>query len=65
MLKAVSVAGIEEQGVPFKKDSITLEDAVKTVSIGTLTWIECVVDDIVNETPGGNEQHGGRRVQGG
>ena len=51
MLKAVSIAGIEEQGVPFKKESIALEEAAKTVSIGNLTWIECVVDDIVNETP--------------
>ena len=53
MLKTVSVAGIEEQGVPFKKESITLEDAVAeyVVESGTLTWIECVVDDIVNETP--------------
>ena len=54
MLKTVSVAGIEEEGVPFKKESITLEDAVAeyVVESGTLTWIECVVDDIVNETPG-------------
>ena len=51
MLKAVSIAGIEEQGVPFKKESIALEEAAKTVSIGNLTWIECVVDDIVTETP--------------
>jgi len=51
MLKTVSIAGIEEQGVPFKKESIALEEAAKTVSIGNLTWIECVVDDIVNETP--------------
>jgi len=27
MLKAVSIAGIEEQGVPFKKESIALEEA--------------------------------------
>ena len=51
MLKTVSIAGIEEEGVPFKKESIPLEDAAKAVSPGTLTWIECVVDDIVNETP--------------
>ena len=50
MLKAVSIAGIEEDGIPFKKESIPLEDAAKTVSDGTFTWIECVVDDIVNET---------------
>ena len=51
MLKAVSIAGIEEQGVPFKKESIELEEAARTVSIGNLTWIECVVDDIVIESP--------------
>ena len=51
MLKTVSIAGIEEDGIPFKKESIPLEDAAKRVSDGTFTWIECVVDDIVNETP--------------
>ena len=51
MLKTVSVAGIEEQGVPFKKESITLDEAAKTVSNAGLDWIECVVDDIVSETP--------------
>ena len=51
MVTTVSIAGIEEQGVPFKKESITLDEAVKTIAIGNLTWIECVVDDIVDETP--------------
>ena len=51
MLKAVSMAGIAEQGVPYKKESIQLEEAAQTLSIGNLTWIECVVDDIVDETP--------------
>ena len=51
MVTTVSIAGIEEQGVPFKKESIALDEAVKTIAIGNLTWIECVVDDIVNETP--------------
>jgi len=45
------MAGIAEQGVPYKKDSIQLEEAAQTLSIGNLTWIECVVDDIVDETP--------------
>jgi len=27
MLKTVSIAGIEEDGIPFKKESIPLEDA--------------------------------------
>ena len=51
MLKTVSVAGIEGQGVPFKKESVNLEEAAKIVSLGNLTWIEVVVDDIVAETP--------------
>ena len=51
MLKAVSMAGIAEQGVPYKKESIQLEEAAQTLSIGNLTWIECVVDDIVTEAP--------------
>ena len=29
MLKTVSVAGIEGQGVPFKKESVNLEEAAK------------------------------------
>ena len=51
MLKTVSIAGIEEQGVPFKRESINLDEAAKIVSLGNLTWIEVVVDDIVEETP--------------
>jgi len=51
MLKTVSMAGIAEQGVPFKRESIALDEAAKIISIGNLTWIECVVDDIVSETP--------------
>ena len=51
MLKTVSIAGIEEQGVPFKEENTSLDEATKHVSIGNLTWIECVVDDIVSETP--------------
>ena len=51
MLKTVSIAGIEEQGVPFKKESVNLEEAARIISLGNLTWIEVVVDDIVAETP--------------
>ena len=51
MLKTVSIAGIEGQGVPFKKESINLEEAAQIISVGNLTWIEVVVDDIVAETP--------------
>jgi len=51
MLKPVSIAGIEEQGIPFKKESIDLDEASKIISVGGLIWIECVVDDIVGESP--------------
>ena len=51
MLKTISIAGIKEQELPFKKESITLDEAAQTVSIEGLDWIECVVDDIVSETP--------------
>ena len=46
MLKTVSIAGIAEQGVPYRKESIALEEAAQTLSIGNLTWIECVVDAV-------------------
>ena len=39
MLKTVSIAGIEGQGVPFKKESVNLEEAAQIVSVGNLTWI--------------------------
>ena len=51
MLKTVSIAGIEGQGVPYKKESVNLEEVAKIVSLDNLTWIEIVVDDIVAETP--------------
>jgi len=51
MLKTVCMAGIADLGVPYKKESIQLEEAAQTLSIGNLTWIECVVDDIVTEAP--------------
>jgi len=50
MIKAVSVAGLQE-GTPFKKPTVELEEAAQIVSIGNLTWIECVVDNIIGETP--------------
>jgi magnesium transporter len=51
MIKAVSVAGLESEGTPFKKPSVRLDEAAHTISLGNLTWIECVVDNIVEETP--------------
>jgi magnesium transporter len=50
MIKAVSVAGIQD-GTPYKKPTVQLEEAAKIIHIGTLTWIECVVDNIPTETP--------------
>src|SRR2546422_8547493 len=49
MIKAVSIAGLQE-GTPFKKPVVELEDAAQIVSVGNLTWIECVVDNIIGET---------------
>ncbi len=51
MIKAVSVAGLESEGTPFKKPSVQLDEAARTISLGNLTWIECVVDNITVETP--------------
>src|SRR5438445_11275637 len=51
MIKAVSVAGLQSEGTPFKKASVQLDEAAKTIWIGTLTWIECVVDNLLVEKP--------------
>ncbi|MDE1769540.1 MAG: hypothetical protein KGI28_03165 [Thaumarchaeota archaeon] len=50
MIKSISVAGLEE-GVPFKKPTVNLEELSSISISGQLTWIECVVDNIVGETP--------------
>ena len=51
MIKAVSVAGLESEGTPYKKPSVHLDEAAQIISLGNLTWIECVVDSITAETP--------------
>ncbi|MBI3842828.1 MAG: hypothetical protein HY295_06790 [Thaumarchaeota archaeon] len=51
MIKAVSVAGLQTEGIPFKKPSVQLDEAAREISLGNLTWIECVVDNILEETP--------------
>ncbi|MEO9277941.1 MAG: CorA family divalent cation transporter [Nitrososphaera sp.] len=51
MLKTVSIAGLQPDGVPFKTPSVDLTEAVRVATGGHLTWIECVVDNIVEETP--------------
>ncbi|SHO46183.1 putative CorA-like Mg2+ transporter protein [Nitrosotalea sinensis] len=50
MIKAISVAGMQE-GVPFKKPAVELDELPAITSSGHLTWIECVVDNIIEETP--------------
>jgi len=50
MIKAISVAGLEE-GTPFKKPAVPLEELSAIVSTEHLTWIECVVDNIIEEAP--------------
>lgn len=51
MLKTVSITGIDKECIPFKKENITIDQAVPMINTSNLTWIECVVDDIINETP--------------
>lgn len=50
MIKAISVAGLQE-GMPFKKPTVDLDDLPAITTSGHLTWIECVVDNIIEETP--------------
>lgn len=50
MIKAISIAGLQE-GAPFKKPSCDLNEAAQAISVSNLTWIECVVDNIIEETP--------------
>ena len=50
MIKAVSISGLQHDGTAFKKPTVELEEAAQVASTGHLTWIECVVDNIVEET---------------
>ena len=50
MIKSISVAGLQE-GMAFKKPTINLEDISKETATGNLTWIECVVDSIIDDSP--------------
>ncbi len=50
MIKAISVAGLQE-GMPFKKPTVELDELPAIISAGHLIWIECVVDNIIGETP--------------
>jgi magnesium transporter len=50
MIKAISVAGLQE-GTPFKKPTVNLEEIPEIISAQHLTWIECVVDSITDDAP--------------
>lgn len=50
MIKAISAAGMQE-GTPFKKPHVELDELPAITTSGHLTWIECVVDNIIEETP--------------
>jgi magnesium transporter len=50
MIKSISVAGLRD-GTPFKRPTVELDELSEIVSSGFLTWIECVVDSITDETP--------------
>ena len=49
MIKAISVAGLLE-GTPFKKPTVEIEELPGIISSGHLTWIECVVDSIIDDS---------------
>ncbi len=51
MLKAVSIAGLQQDGTAFKKPTSDLDEASSLATLDQLVWIECVVDNIVGETP--------------
>ena len=50
MIKGISVAGMQE-GTPFKKPTVNLEELPDIISGQHLTWIECVVDSITDDAP--------------
>ena len=50
MIKAISVAGLLE-GTPFKKPTVEMDELPGIISSGHLTWIECVVDSIIDDSP--------------
>jgi magnesium transporter len=50
MIKAISVAGLLE-GTPFKKPIVEIDELAEIISAGHLTWIECVVDSIIDDSP--------------
>jgi magnesium transporter len=50
MIKAISVAGLQE-GTPFKKPTVNLEELPEIILAKHLTWIECVVDSITDDAP--------------
>ena len=50
MIKAISVAGLQE-GTPFKKPTVNLEELPEIITSQHLTWIECVVDSITDDSP--------------
>ena len=51
MIKAINAAGMQNDGVPFKKPTVELTELSEITSSGRLTWIECVVDSIIDEAP--------------
>src|SRR6185312_14285520 len=51
MIKAINAAGMQNDGVPFKKPTVDLSELAEITSSGRLTWIECVVDSIIDEAP--------------
>jgi len=50
MIKAISAASLQE-GSPIKKPTVDISELPGMISSGNLTWIECVVDSIIDDAP--------------
>jgi len=50
MIKSISIAGLEE-GTAFKKPTVELEELPGMISSGHLIWVECVADNIIEDSP--------------
>jgi len=51
MIKAINVAGITQQGSSFKLANIKTEEMLSVSSSCSVSWTECIVDDIPDTAP--------------
>ena len=50
MIKAISAASLQD-GTPIKKPTVELEELPGMISSGHLIWVECVADNIIEDSP--------------